>query len=86
MDASGKTVAQVIANLEKAYPGIKERLMEDGDLKSHISVAVDGEVSPLGLEESVKEQSEVHFIPAISGGQRCRSLVTEATPDGVPQG
>ena len=68
VEAPGRNVAQVVANLEKLYPGVKERLMEDGDLKGHISVAVDGEVSPLGLEEPVKEHSEGHFIPAISGG------------------
>ncbi|MBI4310688.1 MAG: MoaD/ThiS family protein [Chloroflexi bacterium] len=68
VQASGATVAQIVEALEKAFPGIKERLLEDGDLKPHISVAVDGEVSPLGLLEAVKEDSEVHFLPAISGG------------------
>ena len=37
-------------------------------MKPNISVAVDGEVSPLGLLEKVSENSEVHFIPAVGGG------------------
>ena len=33
------------------------------------SVAVDGEVTPMGMLEKVGESSEVHFLPAIGGGQ-----------------
>ncbi|MBI4338749.1 MAG: MoaD/ThiS family protein [Chloroflexi bacterium] len=68
VQAAGATVAQVVENLERAYPGIKARLLEDGGIKPHISVAVDGEVTPLGLLEAVQEHSEVHFLPAIGGG------------------
>jgi hypothetical protein len=35
-------------------------------------VAVDGEVSVLGLQERVDTDSEVHFIPALGGGSRAR--------------
>ena len=55
-------------HLEKAFPGIKERLVDDDRIKPNISVAVDGEVSPLGMLEKVAENSEVHFLPAIGGG------------------
>jgi molybdopterin converting factor small subunit len=81
VQARGDTVAQVIDNLEKTFPGMKERLMEDGDIKPHISVAVDGEVTPLGLLESVKENSEVHFLPAIGGGGSVCSRVLTMSPD-----
>ena len=64
----GSTVGQVIDNLEKAYPGLKQRIVENGRLKPNISVAIDGEVTPLGMSEHVGEDSEVHFLPAISGG------------------
>ena len=59
---------QIIDNLEGAYPGIKDRLLENNRLRSSISVAVDGEVTPIGLLEKVAEDSEVHFVPAIAGG------------------
>ncbi len=65
---AGATVRQVIDNLDDAYPGVKERLVEDGRVKPNISVAVDGEVTPLGMLEKVGENSEVHFLPAIGGG------------------
>ena len=68
VEVRGATVRQVIASLDELYPGFKDRLVEDGRVKRNISVAVDGEVCRLGLLEKVKEDSEVHFIPAVGGG------------------
>ncbi len=65
---AGSTVRQIVNNLEEEFPGIKERLVESNRIKSNISVAVDGVVSPMGMLEEVKEDSEVHFLPAIAGG------------------
>ena len=64
----GSTVRQIINNLDSRYPGFKDRLVEDDRVKPNISVAVDGEVTPLGMIERVNEDSEVHFLPAIGGG------------------
>lgn len=64
----GSTVRQIINNLDGMYPGVKARLVEDDRVKPNISVAVDGEVTPLGMLEKVGEDSEVHFLPAIGGG------------------
>jgi len=68
VDVPGSNVRQVIQNLEAAYPGLKDGLMEDGSLRPDIAVAVDGELTRLGLLETVKEDSEVQFMPAIAGG------------------
>ena len=68
VEVSGATVRQVIDNLEQACPGIRERLVDQGRLRPNISVAVDGEVTPMGLLEPVGQTSEVHFIAAIKGG------------------
>ncbi len=61
-------VRQVIDGLEKLYPGIKERLVDEGRLRSNVSVAIDGEIARMGLLEKVGEDCEVHFVPAIGGG------------------
>jgi molybdopterin synthase sulfur carrier subunit len=66
---SGSTVREIINNLEEEYPGVKERLMDKFRLKPNITVAVDGEVTPIGMLEKVGEDSEVHFLPAIGGGE-----------------
>ena len=61
-------VRQIVDGLEKLYPGIKERLVEEGRIRPNVSVAIDGEVARMGLLEKVGENSEVHFVPAIGGG------------------
>ena len=61
-------VRQVINALEEQFPGIKDRLMEDNQVRPNLSVAIDGEIARMGLLERVRENSEVHFVPAISGG------------------
>jgi molybdopterin synthase sulfur carrier subunit len=68
VEVEGGTVREIIDNLDQAWPGIRERLVDEGRLRPNISVAVDGEVSPLGLLEHVAPSSEVHFVTAISGG------------------
>jgi molybdopterin synthase sulfur carrier subunit len=68
VDAAGATVREVIEDLERHWPGIGERLTDGGRLRPNLSVAVDGEVSPLGLREVVEPASEVHFVAAIRGG------------------
>ncbi len=68
VEVSGSSVRQIIDNLDRSYPGMKQRLMEDYSIRPGISVVVDGEVSPLGVLEKVGEDSEVHFLPAIGGG------------------
>ena len=65
---SGSTVREVINNLEAEHPGMKDQLVDKFRLKGNITVAVDGEVTPLGVLEKVGENSEVHFLPAIGGG------------------
>ena len=68
IEVGGTTVGQVIENLEIALPGIRERLVERDRLRPNIRVAVDGRLSSIGLLERVSPSSEVHFIPAATGG------------------
>ena len=68
VSVEGANVRQIIDNLDSMFPGFKNRLVEDGRVNPNISVAIDGEITPLGMIEKVTEDSEVHFLPAISGG------------------
>ena len=68
VQVEGATVRQIVNNLDEIYPGFKDRLVENGSIKGNISVAVDGEITPLGMLEKVGENSEIHFLPAIGGG------------------
>ncbi len=68
VEVRGRSVRQVIENLESHCPGIRERLIEDGDLRPDLAVSVDGEATQIGLLQPVGEQSEVHILPALGGG------------------
>ena len=61
-------VRQAVDELDRLFPGIKARLVEENKIRSNLAVAIDGEVGRLGLLEKLGENSEVHFVPAISGG------------------
>ena len=61
-------VRQVLDRLDDLYPGIKDRLMEEGKIRPNLAVAIDGEIARMGLLDKVGENSEVHFVPAIGGG------------------
>ena len=67
-ECEGRNVRQIIDRLEAQYPGIKDRLVEDGEIRSNLAVAIDGDVARMGMLERVSETSEVHFVPAIGGG------------------
>lgn len=64
----GETMGEVIANLDAKYPGIANRLTEEGRVRPNISVAVNGEMIHRGLFYRLKESSEIHFVPAVGGG------------------
>lgn len=68
VQAQGRTVAQVIEDLEANYPGFHLSLIEDGQLKPGLTVAVNSVEQPLGLLAKVPESAEVHIIPAMAGG------------------
>ena len=71
VDIQGKTVEEILANLEKNYPGMKERICdENGQIRRFINVFVNGEDIRFkeGAKTSVAEGAEISIIPAIAGG------------------
>jgi molybdopterin converting factor small subunit len=67
LEASGRTVAEVIADLDAQVPGIRNRLLDAGPvIRQHINVFVDGNRS--ALDTPVPPNAVVHVIPAVSGG------------------
>ena len=68
--AEGVTVADVIGDLEQRYPGIAERLVNEGELRRFVNLYVDGEDVRFqqGLSTAVRTGSEVTIIPAVAGG------------------
>ncbi len=68
VEMEARNISQVIERLEELYPGIKDRLVEDGEIRENLAIAIDGDVAIMGMLEKVRENSEVHFVPAIGGG------------------
>lgn len=64
----GESVREVIDELEARFPGISGRLCQDGRLRPGMAVFINSEVSTIGLRQRLAPDSEVHFLPAISGG------------------
>jgi molybdopterin synthase sulfur carrier subunit len=71
VETSGRNVGELLDNLEKAYPGLKERVCdEQGNVRRFVNVFVNGEDIRF-LEEKatpVKDGDEVSIVPAIAGG------------------
>ncbi len=70
VSATGSTLAEAIANLDEQYPGIGERLLENGVLRRFINVYVnDEDVRFSGaLETALKSGDSITILPAVAGG------------------
>ena len=70
--ADGKTVGEVLKNLEGKYPGIKDRIFdESGSVRRFVNIYVNEEDIRFlkNLESSVKDGDEISIVPAIAGGK-----------------
>lgn len=69
--AEGATLADVIADLERRYPGIRARLVDgDGNLLSFVNIFVDNEDVRFlqGLLTPLRADAEISIVPAMAGG------------------
>lgn len=72
VNVSGSNIKELIDNLEKSFPGIKERICDEtGRVRKFINLYVNEEdIRFLKLEETpLKDGDEVSIIPAIAGGE-----------------
>jgi molybdopterin synthase sulfur carrier subunit len=72
VQAKGETVADVVADLERQFPGLRERLVDDtGELRRFITVYVNGEDIRFLQDKTttLKDGDEVSIVPAIAGGR-----------------
>ena len=72
VDGEGATLAELIDNLEANFSGIKERLIENGDLRRFVNVYVNDEDVRFigGLEAALSDGDQVVVLPAVAGGAR----------------
>ena len=71
VEVQGKDVQELLASLDKNYPGLKERICdESGQIRRFVNIFVNGEDIRFkdGPKTVVAEGAEVSIIPAIAGG------------------
>jgi sulfur-carrier protein len=70
--AQGSTVGELIDDLERLHPGIKERLCDEGgEVRRFVNIYVGGEDIRFldGLATTVREGGDLSIVPAVAGGQ-----------------
>lgn len=68
--ASGATVGEVIQDLDRQHPGIKERLLDGKGVRRFINIYVGEEDIRFtgGLNSELKAGDQISIVPAIAGG------------------
>ena len=68
VDADGATLAQVLTDLDRRYPGIRFRMIDEQDrIRQHMRIFVNREqVYDLGTR--LQPSDEVQILQALSGG------------------
>ncbi len=68
--AAGSTLAEVIEDLERRFPGMKDRLLDDKGVRRFINIFVgDEDIRFLdGLKTELKQGDKISIVPAIAGG------------------
>jgi molybdopterin synthase sulfur carrier subunit len=72
VQAKGDTIDDVIADLERQFPGMRERLLDEGgELRRFINIYVNQEDIRFldNRATTLKDGDEVAIVPAIAGGR-----------------
>jgi MoaD family protein len=72
VNAAGATLAQAIDDLDSNYPGLKDRLVENGSLRRYVNIYInDEDVRFLdGLNSALTDGDRIDVLPAVAGGDR----------------
>ena len=71
VSTAGGNVGEIIENLDKAFPGVKERIYDEtGEVRRFILIHVNGEDIRFldGVKTAVADRDEVSITPALAGG------------------
>ena len=68
VEASGSTLAAVLADLDRQFPGIRFRMIDEQDqVRRHVRVFVSGD-QVFDLSQPLRPTDEVVIVQALSGG------------------
>jgi len=67
-EANGATLAELLADLDRQYPGLRFRMIDEQDkMRPHIRFFVNGE-QVFDMTLSLCQTDEVQIVQALSGG------------------
>ena len=72
VQAKGETVDDVIVDLERQFPGLRDRIVDEtGELRRFVNIYVNQEDIRFmqNRETLLKDGDEVAIVPAIAGGR-----------------
>ena len=68
VEAEGATLAELLFDLDRRYPGIRFRMIDEQDcMRTHMRVFVN-QVVVDSLDVPLRDGDEVHIFQALSGG------------------
>jgi molybdopterin converting factor small subunit len=68
VEARGANVAELLADLDRRYPGLRFRMIDEQDrMRPHIRFFVNGE-QVFDMTRSLRPTDEVQIVQALSGG------------------
>jgi sulfur-carrier protein len=68
VDAVGGTLGEVLESLERDYPGIRFRMIDEhGSVRPHIRIFVN-RTQTFDLNQRLSASDRVHIVQALSGG------------------
>lgn len=68
-EVEGTTLREVFAAVREAAPALYERIVQDGDIRPEIAVAIDGSIlEDTGMFTDVSPDAEIYLVPPIGGG------------------
>lgn len=70
VSGDGASLSALIDDLESNHPGIKDRLIDNGDLRRFVNVYINDEDVRFigGLEAQLSDGDQVVVLPAVAGG------------------
>jgi molybdopterin converting factor small subunit len=68
LEAHGKTLAELLEDLERRFPGIRFRMIDEQHrIRRHLRIFVN-DTQVFDLDHSLQADDEIHIVQALSGG------------------
>ncbi len=71
VECDGKNISELITKMEREYPGIRDRLVDDeGKIRKFVNIYTNGQDIRFleNMNTKVGRNDEISIVPAVSGG------------------